>query len=80
MHRYIIIIITVIALLIILSYTNQNELCSPDNGIFNVVGVKGEDPEDGHEDNQDHDGSKVKDSPRKAMLKMLNPLKKSSFK
>ena len=40
---------------------NQNELCSPDNGIVNVVGVKDtEDPEDGHEDNQDHDGSRTR--------------------
>ena len=41
---------------------------------INVVGVKDtEDPEDGHEDNQDHDGSKDKNSPRKATLKILIP-------
>ena len=47
----------VIALIIYLSYTHQNSFCSPDNGIVNVVGVKEVDPEDGHEDKQDHDGS-----------------------
>ena len=58
MHGY---IITGIALINILSYTNQNDSRSPDNGIIDVVGVKDiEDPEDGHEDNQDHDGSKDK--------------------
>ena len=36
----------------ILSYTNQNEFCSPDNGIDNVVGVKVEDPDTDHEEDQ----------------------------
>ena len=39
--------------------------CRPDNGIVNVVGPKVEDPDDGHEDNQDHDGSRDKDSPQR---------------
>ena len=38
----------------------QNDSSSPDNGILIVVGVKVVDPEDGHEEDQDHDGSKDK--------------------
>ena len=52
-------IITGIALINSLSYTHQNDSCSPNNGIFNI-GVKVEDPEDGHEETQiDHDGQEL---------------------
>ena len=59
-----IIIITALALLI-----NDPKLPYPksfaaqDNGTINV-GAKVEDPDDGQEDNQDHDGSEDKDSPQ----------------
>ena len=42
-----------------------NVFCRPDYGIVNVVGAKVEDPDDGHEDNQDQDGSEDKDSPQR---------------
>ena len=40
-----------------------NVFCRPDYGTINV-GVKVEDPDDGQEDNKDHDDSKDKDSPQ----------------
>ena len=53
-------IITVNSIIKYLKLPYQKDSCSPDNGTFNVVGVKvEEDPEDGYEDNQvKHNGQR----------------------